>query len=249
MPELLRDQLAQIPTQKALTADFQGFEIPEEIGLLGDRLLIFNPVNFTRFPSPQAMKQLGASLKSFLVRGPSLTEKRLPDLSAFTALEYWFIADADLSDSRVVDFALPNPALLKALVFERCVFDARTQPVQLGSGWLPWFSSLESLRLADLGLSGQLPLQDLHSLEFLRELDVSRNNLSGPLPEFGAPSSSVTLLNFSYNDFSPPLPGAWAEMDSLNLVDLVANPKLNNTSFPPNYAQATINKIRIGPPL
>ncbi len=89
--------------------------------------------------------------------------------------------------------------------------------------WHPDENRVLNLRLSDMGLRGQFP-QDIRNCSSLTGLDLSNNNLSGPLPSnlsFLFPF--ITILDLSGNSFSGPIPANIANCTYLNLLKLDHN--------------------------
>ncbi|GIM07871.1 hypothetical protein Vretimale_11926 [Volvox reticuliferus] len=88
-----------------------------------------------------------------------------------------------------------------------------------------WSSPLRSLSIQDCGLTGQLPPASFWlQLPSLEHLDLSRNQLSGPLPATFGPSPPLSYLNLSYNRISGPLTASMARYGGCGrILDLSYN--------------------------
>ncbi|GLI70704.1 hypothetical protein VaNZ11_015648 [Volvox africanus] len=86
-------------------------------------------------------------------------------------------------------------------------------------------SQLRSLIIQDCGLTGQLPPASFWlQLPALEHLDLSRNQLSGPLPATFGPSPPLSYLNLSYNRISGPLTASLARYGGCGrIMDLSYN--------------------------
>ncbi|KAL3327873.1 hypothetical protein AABB24_035507 [Solanum stoloniferum] len=106
------------------------------------------------------------------------------------------------------------------------VFDANDNQL---TGTIPSFNFVVSLRILRLGnnqLSGSLPealLED--SSMILSELDLSQNQLAGPIG--GISAVNLKLLNLSYNQLSGPLP---FKVGRCAIIDLSNNRLTGNVS-------------------
>ncbi|KAI3704307.1 hypothetical protein L1987_74523 [Smallanthus sonchifolius] len=89
------------------------------------------------------------------------------------------------------------------------------------NGKLPSFGALPNLqvlRLSNTQLFGPIPEELLENLIPLREVDLSRNGFSGSIPKIN--STSLTTLNLSSNELSGPLPQS---LGNCQIVDLSNN--------------------------
>ncbi|EPS57652.1 hypothetical protein M569_17166, partial [Genlisea aurea] len=94
------------------------------------------------------------------------------------------------------------------------------------SGDLPPLEGCESVSVIEFGtngLSGSIP-ESISNCKHLSRMDLSRNRLNGSIPiEFRDISGSLKLLNVSYNDISGPIPESLEGMDR---TAFVGNPLL-----------------------
>ncbi|XP_031287811.1 probably inactive leucine-rich repeat receptor-like protein kinase At5g48380 [Pistacia vera] len=91
--------------------------------------------------------------------------------------------------------------------------------------WHPDENKVLNIRLSDMGLRGQFP-RDIINCSSLTGLDLSNNNLSGPIPpDISARLKYVTSLDLSSNNFSGEIPTGLANCTYLNVL------KLNNNRF------------------
>lgn len=106
------------------------------------------------------------------------------------------------------------------------VFDASNNQL---TGTIPSFNFVVSLRILRLGnnqLSGSLPEALLEeSSMILSELDLSQNQLAGPIGSISA--VNLKLLNLSYNQLSGPLP---VKVGRCAIIDLSNNRLTGNVS-------------------
>ncbi|CAN1181995.1 Probably inactive leucine-rich repeat receptor-like protein kinase At5g48380 [Linum perenne] len=89
--------------------------------------------------------------------------------------------------------------------------------------WHPDESKVLNIRLADMGLKGQFP-RGLKNCTSITGLDLSSNELSGPLPDdIGQLIKFVTTLDLSSNAFSGTIPTSLANCTYLNVLNLGHN--------------------------
>lgn len=89
--------------------------------------------------------------------------------------------------------------------------------------WHPDESRVLNLRLSNMGLRGQFP-SGLEYCASLTGLDLSNNNISGPIPtDISKRIPFVTSLDLSYNNFSGEIPALLSNCSYLNILDLQHN--------------------------
>ncbi|WP_420456868.1 M12 family metallo-peptidase [Rubrivirga sp.] len=91
-----------------------------------------------------------------------------------------------------------------------------------------------AIRLPSNGLNGSVPAS-LSELTSVRELDLSRNELTGPLPTLDG-MTGLRQLDLSYNGFTGPLPSVEGSAESIEVVDLFWNSFTG--SIPASYTRA-----------
>ncbi|KAL6214237.1 hypothetical protein ACLB2K_013675 [Fragaria x ananassa] len=102
-------------------------------------------------------------------------------------------------------------------------------------------SKVLNIKLADLGLKGQFP-RGVVNCTSLTGLDLSRNNLSGPIPEdIHQLISYITSFDLSSNSFSGTIPRNISDCTHLNVLKLDNN-KLTG-QIPQELAQLSRLKI------
>ncbi|CAN1296471.1 Probably inactive leucine-rich repeat receptor-like protein kinase At5g48380 [Linum perenne] len=80
-----------------------------------------------------------------------------------------------------------------------------------------------NIRLADMGLKGQFPV-GLKDCTSLTGLDLSSNELSGPIPDdINLLLGLITTLDLSSNAFSGPIPASLSNCSYLNVLNLGHN--------------------------
>ncbi|KAJ8484198.1 hypothetical protein OPV22_016683 [Ensete ventricosum] len=89
--------------------------------------------------------------------------------------------------------------------------------------WHPDENKVLNLRLSNMGLQGQFP-SGLENCTSLTGLDLSSNNLFGPIPvDIAKEIPYVTSLDLSYNDFSGKIPVNLSSCTYLNSLKLQHN--------------------------
>ncbi|KAM4113609.1 hypothetical protein ACJW30_04G008800 [Castanea mollissima] len=89
--------------------------------------------------------------------------------------------------------------------------------------WHPDENKVLNLRLSDMGLRGQFP-RGIKNCTSLTGLDLSNNELSGPLPfDIAELVPCVTTLNLSSNNFSGEIPKSLSNCTYLNVLKLDHN--------------------------
>lgn len=89
--------------------------------------------------------------------------------------------------------------------------------------WHPDESKILNLHLTNMGLEGQFPL-GLENCTSLTGLDLSTNNLSGPIPaDISKRIPFVTSLDLSFNGFSGSIPVNLSDCSYLNSLKLQHN--------------------------
>ncbi|XP_076884006.1 receptor-like protein EIX2 [Bidens hawaiensis] len=83
-------------------------------------------------------------------------------------------------------------------------------------------SKLESLKFAESGLSGDLPLQ-LGNLKNLVHIDLYGNSISGLIPDSLGDLSSLQTLELGFNSISGPIPDSIGKLSSLLSMKLRSN--------------------------
>lgn len=104
---------------------------------------------------------------------------------------------------------------------------------------------ITALYLSKFNLSGSLP--DFSSMDALETIDLSNNNLDGPIPDFFGTLPNLKELNLANNKFSGPVPASLSNKNGLTL-DTSGNSDLcssseescqNNDSSSPGNDQPT----------
>lgn len=89
--------------------------------------------------------------------------------------------------------------------------------------WIPEENRVRYIRLTNMGLQGQFP-SALKNCKSLTGLDLSSNNLSGPIPhDIDELVPFVSVLDLSSNGFSGEIPVNLSNCTYLNVVNLTNN--------------------------
>ncbi|KAK6926897.1 Malectin-like domain [Dillenia turbinata] len=95
-----------------------------------------------------------------------------------------------------------------------------------------------ALLLKGYGLSGKLP--DFSSLDAIQSIDMSNNNITGPIPNFLNSSTNLTYLNLANNNFTGLIP-LWLYQKNNLKFNISGNQYLcNSTSCMPEYSPTTV---------
>ncbi|XP_062184231.1 receptor-like protein 39 [Phragmites australis] len=109
-------------------------------------------------------------------------------------------------------------ALLSLLDLSSSGFQIGELPAAIGR-----LQSLSTLRLRDCGISGAMPSW-FENLRLLAELDLSLNNLSGPITSYREGSFlNLNRLQLCCNSLSGPVPGFIFSLPRLEFVSLMSN--------------------------
>ncbi|KAJ9540185.1 hypothetical protein OSB04_026691 [Centaurea solstitialis] len=172
----------------------------------------------------------------------------------------------DLSENQLTGFqtirksSLGNICNLREINLSSNKFDGKSLSEVLASLFNCKSSKLESLQIAESGLSGKLPPQlgnmtnlvllnlkgnsisglipdSLGNLSFLQTLEIWNNALSGPLPDSVGRLSSLLTMYVHDNFISGPLPDSLGRLSSLERLDISSN-EINGT-LPQSVGQLT----------
>ncbi|CAA2968315.1 receptor EIX2 [Olea europaea subsp. europaea] len=94
----------------------------------------------------------------------------------------------------------------------------------LFEGPLPlWSANLRGLYLRDNLFSGPIPSNTGTAMPYLKELDISRNNLNGTIPLSIGNLTELLTLDISNNHLSGNIPQFWENLKSLYVLDMSNN--------------------------
>ncbi|KAL1814006.1 hypothetical protein ACET3Z_024071 [Daucus carota] len=106
-----------------------------------------------------------------------------------------------------------------------------------------YFPELRVLRLGHNHLHGKFP-DSITSCSFLKELNMTSMNLTGPLPDL-SPLTSLKLLDLSYNYFTGEFPLSVTNLTNLELLNFNENGGFNFWQLPENFSKLTKLKYMI----
>lgn len=84
-------------------------------------------------------------------------------------------------------------------------------------------SRVTSVTLTNQGLTGALPTTPLAGMPALKQLVLTHNSLSGPLPADISLLTALQQLDLTNNTFSGALPAAWSTLTGLTSLSLTRN--------------------------
>lgn len=122
------------------------------------------------------------------------------------------------------------------ILFEHCrVMDLAQNSLTGPLSSMSSMKSLQTLNLSGNGLSGTLAVASLHLNHALTHLDLSFNDLSGPIPEMFQDMPRLRSLNLAGNSFDGPLPHSLCNL--LELEELRLHNNLLSGALLPDFAQ------------
>ncbi|GJN39730.1 hypothetical protein PR202_gb28866 [Eleusine coracana subsp. coracana] len=89
-------------------------------------------------------------------------------------------------------------------------------------GWMHHGLVLDNVHCIVEEPAGEVP-SSIFTMLVLRDLDLSWNQLSGPIPEFNQALSQLEIVKLRNNKFSGPIPRTFFQLTSLVLLDLRSN--------------------------
>ncbi|KAJ3101239.1 hypothetical protein HDU96_010075, partial [Phlyctochytrium bullatum] len=98
-------------------------------------------------------------------------------------------------------------------------YNAFTGPVNFEWTKLP---ALNTANFSQSQFNGQLPIVDLFKGKSIQNIDISGNAFSGPIPRFEAPQN-LTFLNISRNALTGPMPDEIWAISTLRMLDVPSN--------------------------
>jgi Leucine-rich repeat (LRR) protein len=151
------------------------------------------------------------------------------DLPESTKTYYWLIGEeVDCPDSRNIVQRFTMGTLYYSLTGWNCTTEADVACFLSDGDECSWDGvscnsdgEVTSLRLDDLGLSGNLP--DLSRLSSLVELDMDSNVLSGSLPSWIGRLQSLEIIDFDSNELTGTIPTEIGNASMLRVIDLDGN--------------------------
>ncbi|KAI3513368.1 hypothetical protein L1887_20699 [Cichorium endivia] len=161
--------------------------------------------------------------------GNHFTGKIPTEIGLITKLEELLLGNNSLS--REIPESLLALSNLKYLDLSRNKFAGDIQEI------FGQFTQVKNLLLHANGYTGGLNSSGILRLQNISRLDLSFNNLSGPLPAEISQMASLRYLILAQNNFSGRLPSEFGNLRQLQALDL-SNNNLNG-SIPPSFGQLT----------
>ncbi|XP_034912281.1 probable LRR receptor-like serine/threonine-protein kinase At1g06840 isoform X2 [Populus alba] len=184
--------------------------LPDELGYLSklDRLQVDK--NYISGPIPASFANL-SSVKHIHMNNNSIRGQIPPELSKLSTLRHLLLDNNILSGYLPPEFSvLPE---LRILQLDNNKFIGPGIPDTYGN-----LSKLAKLSLRNCSLQGSIP--GLSSIQNLLYLDLSKNELSGPLPP--TLSDNITTIDLSDNHLNGSIP-SFSNLTSLQRLDLSNN--------------------------
>ncbi|XP_024973314.1 probable LRR receptor-like serine/threonine-protein kinase At1g74360 [Cynara cardunculus var. scolymus] len=147
--------------------------------------------------------------------GNHFSDKIPTELGLLTKLEQLFLGNNSIS--REIPESLLGLRILKYLDLSRNNFGGDIQEI------FGRFTQVKNLLLHANGYTGGLNSSGILRLQNVSRLDLSFNNLSGPLPPEISQMSSLKYLILAHNHFSGRIPSEFGNLRGLQALDLSIN--------------------------
>ncbi|KAH8484681.1 hypothetical protein H0E87_026437 [Populus deltoides] len=177
--------------------------LPDELGYLSklDRLQV--DMNYISGPIPASFANL-SSVKHLHMNNNSIRGQIPPELSKLSTLRHLLLDNNNLSGYLPPEFSdLPE---LRILQLDNNKFIGSGIPDTYGN-----LSKLAKLSLRNCSLQGSIP--GLSSIQNLLYLDLSKNELNGPLPP--TLFDNITTIDLSDNHLNGSIPRSFSNLPSL----------------------------------
>ncbi|KAH7331194.1 hypothetical protein KP509_20G019500 [Ceratopteris richardii] len=185
-------------------------QLPPELGYLSELELLQIDENNISGPIPSTFQSLNKT-RHFHMNNNSLNGSIPPELGRLGSLIHLLLDNNDLSGELPPE--LSNISTLYVMQLDNNYFSGSIPPSYFT------IPELAKLSFRNCNLTGSIP--DLSSLNELKYLDLSRNNLSGQLPS--KIPESITTIDLSYNQLNGVIPEAFYSLTSLELLILRNN--------------------------
>ncbi|XP_011001640.1 PREDICTED: probable LRR receptor-like serine/threonine-protein kinase At1g06840 isoform X2 [Populus euphratica] len=185
--------------------------LPDELGYLSklDRLQV--DMNYISGPIPTSFANL-STVKHLHMNNNSIRGQIPPELSKLSTLRHLLLDNNNLFGYLPPEFSdLPE---LRILQLDNNKFIGSGIPDTYGN-----LSKLAKLSLRNCSLQGSIP--GLSSIQNLSYLDLSKNELNGPLPP--TLSDNITTIDLSDNHFNGSIPRSFSNLPSLQRLSLENN--------------------------
>ncbi|XP_061954286.1 probable LRR receptor-like serine/threonine-protein kinase At1g06840 isoform X2 [Populus nigra] len=185
--------------------------LPDELGYLSklDRLQV--DMNYISGPIPTSFANL-SKVKHLHMNNNSIRGQIPPELSKLSTLRHLLLDNNNLSGYLPPEFS--NLPELRILQLDNNKFIGSGIPDTYGN-----LSKLAKLSLRNCSLQGSIP--GLSSIQNLLYLDLSKNELNGPLPP--TLSDNITTIDLSHNHLNGSIPRSFSNLPSLQRLSLENN--------------------------
>ncbi|XWS13022.1 hypothetical protein CRYUN_Cryun36dG0001900 [Craigia yunnanensis] len=186
--------------------------LPDELGYLSNLNRLQVDENNISGQIPKTFANL-SSVKHLHFNNNSLSGQIPPELSQLSTLIHLLLDNNNFSGNLPPEFSiLPD---LRILQLDNNDFSGSHIPASYRN-----FSRLAKLSLRNCSLWGVVP--DLSRIPSLTYLDLSLNNLTGPIPT-NMLSDNMTTIDLSDNQLNESIPGSFSDLPSLQTLSLENN--------------------------
>ncbi|KAK2636761.1 hypothetical protein Ddye_031553 [Dipteronia dyeriana] len=167
--------------------------------------------------------QLGGAFPSWLRTQKDVEKLTLSNVAISDSIPDWFWRTIGISlyvlDLSVNQLRGELPKLLNFRHFES-IIDLGFNRLE---GSIPMWSNVRGLSLRNNLFSGAIPLNIGHEMSMFVNLDLSRNLLTGSIPESMGEIRYLSFLDLSNNYLSGEIPSNWHNLEQLRDIDLSRN--------------------------
>ncbi|KAJ0089284.1 hypothetical protein Patl1_31609 [Pistacia atlantica] len=186
--------------------------LPEELGKLSNLNRLQVDENNISGTIPKSFANM-TSMRHFHLNNNSIVGQLPPQLFNLSRLIHLLVDNNNLTGSLPPEYSeLPT---LRILQLDNNNFSGTEIPATYGN-----FSSLVKLSLRHCSLQGAVP--DLSRIPTLHYLDLSGNQLTGPIPS-NKLSDNITTIDLSENSLNGSIPASFSDLPSLQRLDLRNN--------------------------
>ncbi|KAJ0088589.1 hypothetical protein Patl1_31598 [Pistacia atlantica] len=186
--------------------------LPEELGKLSNLNRLQVDENNISGTIPKSFANM-TSMRHFHLNNNSIVGQLPPQLFNLSRLIHLLVDNNNLTGSLPPEYSeLPT---LRILQLDNNNFSGTELPATYGN-----FSSLVKLSLRHCSLQGAVP--DLSRIPTLHYLDLSGNQLTGPIPS-NKLSDNITTIDLSENSLNGSIPASFSDLPSLQRLDLRNN--------------------------